>query len=125
VKLSQSSTHQELREPGCYKAGGCELRGHQLGRRQTLDLRQPGARYVLSSTVPRYGYSSRLMNSCTILDPLGTQAIRRPGHLSGRGGEDVLGMSTSYIFKFYLFLALLHNFTSLLHAGPFSFGGRH
>jgi hypothetical protein len=39
--------------------------------------------------------------------------------------EDVLGESTSYIFKFYLFLTLLRNFNSLLHAGTFSFGGRH
>jgi hypothetical protein len=57
------------------------LGGHQLGRRRTPELRQPGARYVLSSTVPRYGYSSRSMNSCTILDPLGAQAVRQPGHL--------------------------------------------
>jgi hypothetical protein len=68
-------------------------------------MRQLGARYVVSSIVPKYDYSSRLTNSCTVLDPLGTQAIRRPGHLSRRGGEDVLGESTSYIFKFYLFLA--------------------
>jgi hypothetical protein len=47
--------------------------------------------YVLSAIVPRYGYSSRPMNSRTVLDPLGTQAIRRPRHLLGRGGEDVLG----------------------------------
>jgi hypothetical protein len=26
-----------------------------------------------------------------------------PGHLSGRGGEDVLGESASYILKFYFF----------------------
>jgi hypothetical protein len=41
------------------------------------------------------------MNSCTVLDPLGAQVVRRPGHLSGRGDEDILGESTSYIFKFY------------------------
>jgi hypothetical protein len=50
---------------------------------------------------------------------LGTQAVRRPGHLSGRGGEDVLDHSTSYIFRFYLFLTLLRNFNSLLQAGNF------
>jgi hypothetical protein len=61
------------------------------------------------------------MNSCMVLDPLGVQAVRRPGHLSGRGGEDVLGESTSYIFKFYLFLALLRNFNSLFHVGTFLF----
>jgi hypothetical protein len=65
------------------------------------------------------------MSSCTVLDPLGSQVVRRPGHLSRHGGEDVLSESTSYIFKFYLFLALLHNFNSLLHAGSFSFGERH
>jgi hypothetical protein len=92
---------------------------HQLGRRRTSDLRQTRARYVMSSTVSRYGYSSRLMNSCTVLDPLGAQAVRRLGHLSGRGGEDVLGESTSYIFIFYLFHALLYNFNSLLHAENF------
>jgi hypothetical protein len=41
------------------------------------------------------------MSSCRVLDPLGAQAIRRPGHLLGRGGVDVLDESTSYIFKFY------------------------
>jgi hypothetical protein len=78
----------------------------------------------MSSTVPKYGYSSRSMNSCTVLDPLGAQAVHRSGHLLGWGGEDVLSESTSYILKFYLFLALLHNFNSLLYTGPFSFGGR-
>jgi hypothetical protein len=77
---------------------------------------QPGVRYIMSSTVPRYGYSSRPMNSCKVLDPLGAQVVCRLGHLSGRGGEDVLGESTNYIFKFYLFFALLCNFNSLLHA---------
>jgi hypothetical protein len=57
------------------------------------------------------------MNSYTVLDPLGAQAVHRPGHL--------LGHATSYIFKFYLFLASLCNFNSLLDVGPFSFGGRH
>jgi hypothetical protein len=64
------------------------------------------------------------MSSCTVLDPLGAQVVHRPGNLSGRGGEDVLGESTSYIFKFYLFLSLLRNFNSLWHAGTFSFGRR-
>jgi hypothetical protein len=59
-----------------------------------------------------------------VLDPLGTQVVHQLGHLSGRGGADVLGESTSYIFKFYLFLTLLQNFNSLLHVGSFSFGGR-
>jgi hypothetical protein len=83
------------------------------------DLHQPRVWYVLSSTVPRYGYSSRPTNSCTVLDPLGAQSIRR------RGGEDVQGDSTCYIFKFYLFVVLLHNFNSLLHVGTFSFDGGH
>jgi hypothetical protein len=100
------------------------LGGRQLGRRQTLDLRQPGARYVLSSTVPRYGYTSRPTNSCTVMNLLVAQAVRRPWHLLGRDGEDVLCESTMYIFKFYLFVVLLCNFSSLLHAGTFSFGGR-
>jgi hypothetical protein len=55
-----------------------------------------------------------------VLDPLGAQAIRRLGHLLRRGGEDVLGESTCYIFKFYLFLTLLRNFNSLLLARTFS-----
>jgi hypothetical protein len=55
------------------------------------------------------------MDSCKILDPLGAQALHRPGQLSGRSGEDVLGECTSYIFRFYLFLTLLRNFNSLLH----------
>jgi hypothetical protein len=98
--------------------------GRQLGR-WTPDLRQQGARYVLSSTIPRYGYNSRSTDSCTVLDPPGFQALHRPGQLSGRGGEDVLGESTSYIYVFYLFLTLLHNFNSLLHARTFSVGERH
>jgi hypothetical protein len=64
------------------------------------------------------------MSSCTALDRLGAQAVRRPGHLSRRGGEDDLGEYTSYIFKFYLFLTLLRKFNSLLHAGIFWFNGR-
>jgi hypothetical protein len=40
------------------------------------------------------------------------------------GSNDVLGESTSYIFQFYLYLALLRNFNSLLHVGIFLFGGR-
>jgi hypothetical protein len=60
-----------------------------------------------------------------VLNPLGTQAVRQPGHLLGHDSEDVLDESTSYIFKFYLFLALLRNFNSLLHVEIFSFGGRH
>jgi hypothetical protein len=56
------------------------------------------------------------MSSCMVLDPLGAQAVRRPGHLLGRGGDDVFVKSTIYIFKFYLFLTLLCNFNSLLHA---------
>jgi hypothetical protein len=35
-----------------------------------------------------------------VLDPLRAQVVRRPRHLLGHGGEDVLGESTSYIFKF-------------------------
>jgi hypothetical protein len=64
------------------------------------------------------------MSSCTVLDPLGTQDKLRLGYLSRRRGEDVLGESTRYIFKFYMFLVLLCNFNSLLHVGTFSFGGR-
>jgi hypothetical protein len=89
------------------------------------DLHQPGDRYVLSSIVSRYGYSSWPMSAYTVLDPLVAQVKCRPGHLSGLGGKDVLGESTSYIFKFYLFLALLCNFNSLLHAGTFLLGRRH
>jgi hypothetical protein len=54
-----------------------------------------------------------------VLDPLSAQALCRPRHLSGCSGEDVLGQFSSYIFRFYLFLTLLRNFNSLLHAGTF------
>jgi hypothetical protein len=37
--------------------------------------------------------------TCTVLDPLGAQAVCRLGHLLERSGDDVLGESTSYIFK--------------------------
>jgi hypothetical protein len=90
--------------------------GRQLGWCRTPNLRQLGVKYVLSSSVPRYGYSRQPTSSCTVLDPLGAQVVRQPRHLLGRGGKDVLGESTSYIFKIYLFLALLDNFNSLLHA---------
>jgi hypothetical protein len=39
-----------------------------------------------------------------VLDPLGAQVIHRPGHLSGRYGEDVSGESSSYILNFNCFL---------------------
>jgi hypothetical protein len=54
-----------------------------------------------------------------VLKPYPTRASFRTG------GEDVLGESTSYIFKFDKFLALLHKFNSLFHKGTFSFGGMH
>jgi hypothetical protein len=38
------------------------------------------------------------MSSCPVSDPLGAQAIRRLGHLSGHGDEDILGESSSYIY---------------------------
>jgi hypothetical protein len=56
--------------------------------------------YVLSSTVHRCGYSRQPTSSCTVLDPLGTQVVCQPVPLLGRGGEDVLGEPSSYIFKF-------------------------
>jgi hypothetical protein len=67
---------------------------------KTLYLHQPGAGYIMSLIVPRYGYSRRPMSSLTVQDPLGTHVVRRPGHLSGHDGEDVLVESTSYILKF-------------------------
>jgi hypothetical protein len=70
-----------------------------------------------------YGYSRRPTSSSTVLDPLGTQAIRRPGHLSGHGGKDVLGESTSYISNF-TYLMVCSDFNYLMHVGIFSFGRR-
>jgi hypothetical protein len=64
------------------------------------------------------------MDRCTILDPLDAQALHCLGKLSGHGGEDVQGESTSYIFKIYLFLTFLRNFNSLLHVGTILFGRR-
>jgi hypothetical protein len=40
------------------------------------------------------------MSSCTVLDPLGVQAVRRPWHLSGCGGEDVM-VSLLAIFSIF------------------------
>jgi hypothetical protein len=68
-----------------------------MGWRQTPYLCQPGVGYILSSTVPRYGYNRRPMSRCMVSDLLGAQVVRRPGHLSGHGGEDVLGETTSLI----------------------------
>jgi hypothetical protein len=66
-----------------------------------------------------YDYSSRPTDRCTVLDPLGAQALCQLGHLSGCSGEDVLCQSTSYIFIFYLFSTLLHNFNSLARRNIF------
>jgi hypothetical protein len=71
-----------------------------LSQHWTSYLRQPGVGYVMSSIVHMYGYRRRPMSSCMVLDPLGAQAVHRPRHLSGHGGEDVLGESTTYIFQF-------------------------
>jgi hypothetical protein len=89
------------------------VRAGKTSTETTSDTGQPRARYVLSSTVRRYGYSRRSTNSCIVLDPLGAQAVHQLGHISVWGGEDVLCESTSYIFKFYLFLVLLRKFLSL------------
>jgi hypothetical protein len=71
-----------------------------VGRVRTPYQHQPGVGYIMSSTIPNCGYSRQSMSSYMVLDPLGAQVICQLGHLSGRGGEDILGESTSYIFKF-------------------------
>jgi hypothetical protein len=40
-------------------------------------MHHPGVGYVLSSTVPRYGYSRWPTSSCTVLDQLGAQVVHR------------------------------------------------
>jgi hypothetical protein len=102
--LSPSSTCQDLRVPNCYKASGRELGGCRLGWGKTPYMRQLEIGYILSSIVPRCGYNSRPTSSCTVMDPLGAQLIRRPGHLSECSGKDVLDESSSYILNFKCFL---------------------
>jgi hypothetical protein len=49
------------------------------------------------------------MSSCMVLDPLEAQVVRRPRHLSGRGGEYVLGESSSKILNFNCFFIYCAN----------------
>jgi hypothetical protein len=52
---------------------------------------QHRAEDVLSAVVPRHGSHGWPMSSYMSVDPLGDQAIRRPGLFSGCGGKDILG----------------------------------
>jgi hypothetical protein len=65
--------------------------GHQLERRGTPHLHQHGVGDILPVAIPRHGYRGRLMTGCTLMDPLGVEAVRRPGLLSGWHGAYVLG----------------------------------
>jgi hypothetical protein len=46
---------------------------------------------LLPVAVPWHGYRGRSTRGCALVDPLGAQAVRRPGLLSGWCGEYVLG----------------------------------
>jgi hypothetical protein len=46
---------------------------------------------ILPVVVPRHGYCGRPMAGCTLMDPLGAEAIRQLGLLSGWCGTYVLG----------------------------------
>jgi hypothetical protein len=65
--------------------------GHQLEWPGTLHVCQHGAGDLLSAVVPRHGSSGQPMRSCMPMDPLGIQAVCRPGLLLGCRGEYVLG----------------------------------
>jgi hypothetical protein len=45
----------------------------------------------IASVVPRHGYRGRPMTGCTLMDPLGAEAVRQPGLLSRWRGAYVLG----------------------------------
>jgi hypothetical protein len=55
----------------------------------------------MSSTVPRYGYSSRPIDSCMVLGPFSVQALCRPRKPFGCSGED-LWVSLLAIFEILL-----------------------
>jgi hypothetical protein len=64
--------------------------GHELEWLGTPHLCQHGARDLFPVVVPRHGSCQLPMRGCVLMDPLGAQAIRRPGLLSGCCGEDVM-----------------------------------
>jgi hypothetical protein len=78
--------------------------GHQLEWPWTLYVCQRKAANVLSLVVPQHGSRGQPMSSCTFVDPLGVQTIRRPGLFSGSSGEDVLGEFHRKISNFNCFL---------------------
>jgi hypothetical protein len=65
--------------------------GHQLECPGTPHLCHHGAGDVLSVVVLWHGSRGRPMRGYALMDPLGAQAVRRPGLLSGCHSEDVLG----------------------------------
>jgi hypothetical protein len=66
--------------------GGC-----QLGLPGTPHLYQHGGGDLLPVAVPGHGYRGWPTRGYTLIDPLGAQAVRRLGLLSGWCGEYVLG----------------------------------
>jgi hypothetical protein len=65
--------------------------GRQLEWPGTLHLCQHGARDLLPVAVPWHGYRGWPIRVCKLVDPLGAEAIRRLGVLSGWHGTYVLG----------------------------------
>jgi hypothetical protein len=65
--------------------------GRQLEGPETPHMCQHEAGDLLPTAIPRHGSRGRLMRGCTLVDPLGAEAVHRPGLLLGCRGKDVLG----------------------------------
>jgi hypothetical protein len=92
VTLSLGSTCSKLggqdSDPSNWRAS---VGGNQLEQPGTPHLCQYRVGDLLPVVAPWYGYCGRPMRGFTLMDPLGAQAVRRPGLLSGWHGKYVLG----------------------------------
>jgi hypothetical protein len=92
VTLPPGSTCSELRgqdgDPSTWRA---LVGGHQLEWRGTPPLYQHKVGDLLLVVVPRHGYRGQLTTGCTLMNPLGAEAVCRPELLSGWRDAYVLG----------------------------------
>jgi hypothetical protein len=78
--------------------------GHQLEWRVTPQLYPHGVGDLLPVVVPRHGYRGWPMTGCVLMDPLGSEAVCRPGLLSGWRGAYVLGKFSRQFSNFNCFV---------------------
>jgi hypothetical protein len=58
---------------------------------------QHGPGDVLSVAIPQHGSHGQSIRSCTLMDPLGAQAVHQLGLFLGCRGKDVLDECSRYI----------------------------